>query len=140
MLQLIGLVDYKNNTLASPIETFSLTLQEKHLFVVLRGYAQEGKVRASLPEAGENITTHQEGFLFVFTYLFTLGFKTTIIPVIKDFCKPFNVCWGQLGPNVWPLMDFLRFLAEKVISVTRTEGFPCPRWVGFSYLVLGLLI
>lgn len=68
MLHLICLVRCRNNTPERLIETFLFTLQIKHLLEVLIDCAWEGKVRTSLPKVGENITTHQEDFSFMFIH------------------------------------------------------------------------
>lgn len=81
---------------------------------VLRDYAWEGKVQASLLEVGENITTYREGFPFIFIYPFTLVFVPSTDLVIEDLYKAHNSCLGQLGLNVWRSRTCLRFLVEKV--------------------------
>lgn len=83
------------------IETLPLDLQEKHLTTILKGCAWEVKIRVFLLEANEDITTYPKGFTFVFTYPFTLIFKPSMDPMVKDLYKAYNICLGQLGPALW---------------------------------------
>ena len=54
-----------------------------------------------IPGANQRITSYHAGFSFVYTYPFTLGFNPPIDPVIIEFCRYFNICFGQIGPIVW---------------------------------------
>ena len=64
-----------------------------------------------VPSPEESINTHVEGFLSVYTYLFTLG---PLDPVIVAFCKRYDVTPGQIHPSFWRIVILLRFISSKI--------------------------
>lgn len=71
-----------------------------------------------IPGPVDDITTHVEGYLSVYTYSFTLGLVDS---VILDFCRRYNVFLGQIHPSLWRIVILLRFFVNKIDSCTFTN-------------------
>ena len=52
----------------------------------------------------EDITTHVEGVLNVYTYPFTLG---PLDPIVVDFCRQYQITLGQIHPSFWRIVILL---------------------------------
>ncbi|XP_060203994.1 uncharacterized protein LOC132632155 isoform X2 [Lycium barbarum] len=70
-------------------------------------------VQVFSPGPDESVIDHREGFLYVYTYPFTLKLDPPIDPVILDMCRTYNVTLAQIGPIVWWTVACLRQLANN---------------------------
>lgn len=97
---------------SSHVDNIDSLVCEEHVPRMLRDCQWGDHVVVHVPRAAERIFNFRPGSFFVYTYLFTLLFELLIDPVIFDFCRHFNACLGQVGPNLWRLMVYFYFLVN----------------------------
>lgn len=64
------------------------------------------------PKWGRMSTYSKAGFIYVYTYLFTLGPFTLgrgegIDQIILEFCDRYKICLAQVGPSIWHMVSCL---------------------------------
>lgn len=98
------------------VSRYICSITEAVLPVVRKDYGWTDK-DVVIPGPDDDITTHVEGYLSVYTYPFTLGLMD---PVILDFYRRYEVCLGQIHPSLWRIVIFLRFFVNKINSCMFT--------------------
>lgn len=84
-------------------------------------------VTIEIPISSDDITSFKEGFLYVYTYPFTLGPEESlespqlkIDSVILAFCVWYQVTLSQICPSFWRIMLMLRRFTEGFVGEVFT--------------------
>jgi len=94
-------------------DTYPSLVTELTIPTIRRDCNWSNSLRMSIPSPNQRISSFRNGYSFVYTYPFTLGFNPPVDPVIIDFCRFFKICLAQVGPLVWRAVACLRYLSAK---------------------------
>ena len=113
------------------VNRYPSSITEEKLDVVRADCGWDARsVRVFVPGPDESVTDYREGFLYVYTYPFTLKIDPPIDPVILDMCRTYGVTLAQIGPIVWRVVACLRLLANhagKEFSLSHLIRLYSPR-------------